>query len=735
MLSDELKTTIQRAYTQLLDRKQMQKRGGQKRMIAEIARTLASVETDEEGRRIGPEPGVCVVEAGTGTGKTLAYLVAALPVAQALEKKLVIATATVALQEQVLLKDIPDLLRNSDLKFTYALAKGRGRYLCLARLDSALRVDSSADAMRDLFNIQLYDPARVDRGLYENMLDALGKGEWQGDRDDWPEVLEEERWRTVAVEHGQCAGNKCSYFSTCCYFRSRENLQKADCIVANHDLVLSDLALGGGVILPHPGESIYVFDEAHQLPGKSISHFSHFIRIGSTGKWLDQLGGVLQRVAQELPAGRLPALLGEAGGYTQTLRAALQELLLLLQQYAVRAESASTRGDQSQYVFPAGLIDPELREPLYALGAEFNELAGRLGKVADQLKEFMELETGELDRQQAEQWFPLFGSAHIRAASAAECCRQFAQSDTPGQAPNARWLSFLDNSGEWGGSQRGADRNNDRNADRNTDRSNDGELMLSTSPVLAAVALEENLWDNCFGAVLTSATLTALGSFDFLAKRCGLPASTAYHRIASPFTYHEAAVLRIPRKGFDPSNAAAHTSAIATLLPDLLTAASGALVLFSSRRQLLDVLGLLPPAFRSKVLAQDDYSKQELLRLHKQAVDQGQGSVIFGLASLAEGIDLPGAWCTHVVIAKIPFPVPTDPVDATLGEWVKTQGGNPFQQISVPEAALRLIQASGRLLRQESDTGTITILDERLATRSYGKAILDSLPPYQREYF
>lgn len=141
----------------------------------------------------------------------------------------------------------------------------------------------------------------------------------------------------------------------------------------------------------------------------------------------------------------------------------------------------------------------------------------------------------------------------------------------------------------------------------------------------------------------------------------------------------------------------------------------------------------LPAAFREQILGQDDYPKQELLRLHREAVDKGVRSIIFGLASLAEGIDLPGDYCTHVVIAKIPFPVPNDPVDATLGEWVKSQGRNPFQELSIPEAALRLIQASGRLLRRESDSGTITILDERLLTRSYGRAILDSLPPYRRE--
>ena len=711
MLSEELKKTIQATYSLLLQRKQLQTRPGQKRMIAEIARTLAAVEMDAEGRRSSEQPGVCVVEAGTGTGKTLAYLVAALPVAKALDKKLIIATATVALQEQVMLKDIPDLLRNSEVQFTYALAKGRGRYLCLAKLDNALRSNSSSDAMRDLFKIEMIDPANVDRALYEKMLESLSQGDWEGDRDDWIEVIEEDRWRTVAVEAGQCIGNRCSYFSTCCYFKSRENLEKVDCIVANHDLVLSDLALGGGVILPDPQEAIYIFDEAHQLPGKSIAHFSHFVRLHGTGKWLEQLTGIATRLAQEIKQkGALATMLVQTADLALTLRGSLQETYLVLQQFADKAESASSRGEITQYVFVRGVVEASLCDILHKLYFEFHELWGKLVKIADGVKQCMEDEHGELDRQQAETWFPLFGSAQMRTEGAAGCCRSFAQPDAKGATPYARWLTFSEIGGEL-------------------------EITLSTSPVMAAASLQDYLWSECYAAVLTSATLTALGTFDFLAQRCGLPESTVYHRIASPFTYKEAATLRIPKSGFDPSDNMAHTQAIINLLPELLCEQSGALVLFSSRRQLQDVLAGVPPAFRQLVLSQDDFSKQELMRIHRQTVDRKQASIIFGLASMAEGIDLPGNYCTHVVIAKIPFPVPNDPVDSTLGEWVKAQGRNPFQEISIPEAALRLIQASGRLLRQESDTGTITILDERLITRSYGRAILDSLPPYQRVIF
>ena len=136
-----------------------------------------------------------------------------------------------------------------------------------------------------------------------------------------------------------------------------------------------------------------------------------------------------------------------------------------------------------------------------------------------------------------------------------------------------------------------------------------------------------------------------------------------------------------------------------------------------------------------KTLSQDDHSKQELIRLHRERVDKGQTSIIFGLASLTEGIDLPGDYCSHVIIAKIPFSVHNDPVEKTLGEWIKDQGKNPFSEISVPEASMRLIQASGRLLRTEEDTGTITILDQRLLNKFYGKGIVNSLPPYRLETF
>jgi ATP-dependent DNA helicase DinG len=146
-----------------------------------------------------------------------------------------------------------------------------------------------------------------------------------------------------------------------------------------------------------------------------------------------------------------------------------------------------------------------------------------------------------------------------------------------------------------------------------------------------------------------------------------------------------------------------------------------------------DVYEALDAEWQQRILMQDSLSKHELLLRHRERIDSGIGSVIFGLASFSEGVDLPGDYCRHVVIAKIPFAVPDEPVEAALAEWIEARGGNPFMEIAVPDAAVKLVQASGRLLRSESDSGEITLLDRRIVTKQYGRAILDSLPPFRRD--
>lgn len=231
--------------------------------------------------------------------------------------------------------------------------------------------------------------------------------------------------------------------------------------------------------------------------------------------------------------------------------------------------------------------------------------------------------------------------------------------------------------------------------------------------------------------MVTSATLTALGRFERLQERAGLANRYRYQRLPSPFDYSRA-VLSVPREAVDPADREGHERAIVDFV-EVLGEDEAVLMLFSSRAQLRGVEKALSRARRERVLAQDRLPKRELITRHRARVDAGEGSIIFGLASFAEGIDLPGDYLTHVVITRLPFSVPDDPVGATLAEWIESRGGNPFMRISVPDASIKLVQACGRLIRKEADQGRITLLDRRVLTRRYGRALLDALPPFVRE--
>jgi len=721
MLPEHVKQCIQSTYRQLLERQSLRPRAGQRQMIADIANSLSSIAPDNDSDGAAERadsvqepvpPPICVIEAGTGTGKTLAYLLGVLPLARHLERKVVISTATVALQEQIIHKDLPDLISNSDLEIRFTLAKGRGRYVCLSQLDLLLQDNASLSAMEELFGEVMERPSGDhDRALYQRMLERISAGEWQGDRDDWDGIVSDRDWAPATVEAGQCAGQKCSNFSRCCFYKAREDVQKADCIVANHDLVLVDLALGGGAILPAPEDTIYIFDEAHHLPAKANQHFAAVTRLRATVQWLDTVQRSISRFISERVL--------DGGGNAAVLQALLEELPDTIEQlsgaipaFEQLAESLTPDGreDEARHTFPLGIVDPERRALAADLALCFGRLEQRLGDLGTALRSAMEEADSLPARQLAERWFPPIGGMHNRADATQRLWLNFAREDVPGRAPWARWMNIVEQGGIL-------------------------DIQLACSPVLAADTLQEKLWQTCAGAVLTSATLSALGTFDVLAMRAGLPEHTVYHCIASPFNHAEAARFIVPRLGVDPGDNAAHTRAIVELLPKVINRNEASLMLFSSRRQMLEVLDGLDRQWREIILCQDDYQKAQLLAFHRERIDRGEPSVIFGLASFAEGVDLPGKYCEHVLIAKLPFAVPNDPIEGTLAEWLEAQGRNAFMTLSVPEAALRLVQASGRLLRSESDRGRITLFDERIVSRRYGRAIFDSLPPFAREIF
>jgi len=706
LLNEDLKAAIRQAYSAIIEGKSLTPRWGQRQMIAEIANTLARI--PGPGEPPSKVPAVCVIEAGTGTGKTIAYAVAAIPVARALNKRLVVATATIALQEQFVNKDLPDIRRHSGLDFSFALAKGRRRYVCLSKLDRVFGQGQGSGEMLPLYPEELGQPVTADAlPVYTAMIDALGKGQWDGDRDNWPENIAEDVWYGVTTDHSQCSGRRCPNIGQCSFFQARDALQNADIIVTNHDLTLSDLALGGGAILSAPEDSIYIFDEGHHLPDKALSHFSSFCRLHTTVQWLQESRKLLAQAAPELaplhalqrPLQRLPEKMDETAA---SLQVAEQAVAALFEDF-----ETDERRDDQQMRLAHGLVPPSLIPIATTLASQFQQLTQDLARMEALLEEALEDDFASLDKATIETWHINLGGLLGRAEGALGLWQEYAVTGEGELPPKARWITLLNSNGQFG-------------------------FDLRCSPILAADILQEYLWSRAAGVIVTSATMTALNSFERFILHSGAPREANYKIVASPFDYTKA-VFSVPAMDCDPGDVQAHTQTLIDQLPQLLDAKEGSLVLFSSRRQMLEVFQGVDSGLRERILMQGDYSKQEILKRHREAIDQGSGSVIFGLASFAEGVDLPGDYCRHVVIAKIPFAVPDSPLEAALAEWVEAQGRNAFMEISVPDAALRLVQASGRLLRTEQDTGRVTLMDRRVLTRRYGRAILDSLPPFRRE--
>ena len=711
MLSTELKSTIQGAYSRFLEAKGLKARYGQRLMIAEVAKALGSISTDEDNRRDG-DPAVVVVEAGTGTGKTVAYCLATIPLAKAAGKRLVIATATVALQEQVVHKDLPDILRNSGLNFSFALAKGRGRYLCLSKLDLLLQEGQAQSATAQLFAEEGFSIEVDERSqkLFTQMIEKLAGNHWDGDRGSWSEALEDPDWARLTTDHSQCTNRHCPNFQQCAFYKAREGMSKVDVIVTNHDMVLADLALGGGAVLPDPRDTLYVFDEGHHLPDKAIGHFAHFTRLRSTADWLEQTAKNLTKLLAQHPLpGDLGRLIEQVPELAREIKTQQQFMFSACEQLAdFRAGEDMQGRERPRHRFVGGLVPEHLREMAIELKKGFARLNDLFTRLTELLKKAMDGEVSiGIASHQAEEWYPLFGSLLTRAQGNWELWTAFSTEDPQDNPPMARWLSLAESGAQF-------------------------DIEVNASPILAAETLRRNLWNVAYGAVVTSATLTALGTFDRYRMRAGLPKGAVTTVAPSPFQHADAGVLRVPDLRADPRDSAAHTAAIIRELPGLVEGSRGTLVLFSSRKQMQEVFDGLEREWRKRVFIQGNLSKQETLNKHKARVDSGEASVLFGLASFAEGVDLPGAYCEHVVIAKIPFAVPDDPVEAALSEWIEARGGNPFMELAVPDASLRLVQACGRLLRTEEDRGTITLLDRRVVTQRYGKAILNALPPFRR---
>lgn len=695
MLSTESKERIQALYRECVQQLGLKPRYGQRLMIAEIAKSLGAIAQDEKGNRCN-DAGIAVVEAGTGTGKTLAYLLAALPLAIEKEKKLLVSTATVALQEQILDKDLPSLKSTLSMPFNFALAKGRGRYLCLLKLDKALQHLSGLLASIDLFE---QTPEEKDRELFERLLKDYAAGAWDGDRDRLVDDMDDSQWQHLTATHRECSGRRCAHYNNCAFYKARAAVEEADVIVANHDLVLSDLSLGGGAILPAPERTIYVFDEGHHLAEKALNHFRLEVGVRAQRQWLQQLEkGLQQFVTQVGMPASLAGQLTRAPEQIDELQQGLSLLWPLLQELLA---------DQERLRFTQGLVPDALRIMLEALRAPLALLQACLSSLTELLQKSLDPKAeGEVSRTLAESWQPPMGLFLARAEQLSETLSWFCVLEKEGELPVARWLSTV----FFGDGQ---------------------DIRLSASPIAVADQLRQDLWWRCYGAVVTSATLMALNSFSKLSFETGLPAWANYQSVPSPFHYAELGELEVVSSLCDP-NHEAFQGQIEDWLKEQVNLEQGTLVLFSSRAQLEATRDAVLKDWFDLLLCQGFLPKAEIVRRHKERIDAGLGSLVFGLASFAEGIDLPGDYLRHVVIVKVPFAVPDDPIQAAVSEWLESRGRNPFMELTLPAASIRLIQACGRLIRTETDRGRISILDNRLTSKRYGQLLLNSLPPFKR---
>ena len=695
MLSDTSKDAIRTAYARLKDGLPgFRPRASQGRMIAEAAKAFA---------RSG---GVAVIEAPTGTGKSMAYLIAGVELARFQKKKLLIATATVALQEQLVQRDIPLYLRLNGIEAKVALAKGRGRYLCPRNLAMAT---ASADSGGQLglagFDADLAlwskPPQPRDRQALAGLRRAFDHHEWNGDMDGAPETVGDLLRPMVTTSAGGCTGRKCAHFMLCPFFAARRAVDDAEIIVANQDLVLADLTMPGedegwgGVILPRPDETLYIFDEGHHLAAKAIDRGAAEVHMSATVRQLSRLGRQVHAAYSLTDKERLGKLgLDQGDEKLQQLSDTLEEL--------------------EKEIRLGWLPDPAETEPMYRgslgqLPEPWTEHARALSQLTGEVQRWLsavrravvELTDGGPTQEALAREL---GIALERLGKQAATWRAWSSGDADDAPPLARWVTL-------GGDQ---------------------QLVCHASAVSAGGLLRSVLWGNASGVLMTSATLSAGGNFRGFADAVGLPDDAVCLSLPSPFDLAAQARLEVPAMRTLPDAREAHAGEISEWLAANLDWDAGNLVLFTSRQKLDRVLQKLPIAQVRKVRAQGSLGKSQLVAEHCADIEAGKGSTLFGLASFGEGLDLPGKLCETVVITQLPFAVPTDPVGATYAEWLESRGRNPFIEVSIPEATRLLTQYCGRLIRNETDRGRIVLLDRRVVTKRYGSGMLKALPPFQR---
>ncbi len=653
--------------------------------------------------------GVGLLEAGTGVGKSFAYLVPAIRWALENAERTVVSTNTINLQEQLIGKDLPLLARafaSQGEHPTFALLKGWHNYLCLARLELARGGQMSLVEDQWLGEVE--------------RISAWAERTSDGSLSDLADQPPSEVWDEVSAEPDLCPRLKCPHFERCFLFAARRRAADADILVVNHHLLASDLAVRraqenwqDAAVLP-PYRRL-ILDEGHHLEDTAAQHLG--AQVTSWG--VVRLLGRLERNGR----GLLPTLLSELAQADDLLNNASVDLLrtdLLPAVADARRRYATVFGLLADHLMSMQamqfrLTDEFANDPVWeaGLGVGLDDLVRvltRLGEGVELVADRLEL-SEEPDRRSQ-----LVGELRgvVRRLQTASDGLLLTLRPQPG-APVVRWIE-----------RRGT--------------KPQGELPfpigLAAVPLDLAPVLKESLFDRIETVVVTSATLAAGGDFRFYKDRVGLslpPTRMRYEEVLpSPFDFAEQCLFAVPSDLADPrADQVAHDRGLVTVILELAQASDGGMfVLFTSHAALRRVTGAVRPAIAGRwpLLVQGEGPRDLLLRRFREA----GSAILLGTDSFWEGVDVPGRSLRVLVLAKLPFKVPTEPLTAARLERLEADGKDGFTHYLVPQAALKLKQGFGRLIRTTTDVGVVVLMDHRIVTKRYGERLLASLPPARR---
>ncbi|HTZ51215.1 MAG TPA: helicase C-terminal domain-containing protein [Spirochaetia bacterium] len=697
-----------------------EERESQTRMLRQVARAF---NRDE----------ICAAEAGTGVGKSLAYLVPAVAWAVQNGERVIVSTNTINLQQQLMEKDIPLAKKVLGQDPKVVLVKGRGNYLCLHRLNEALE----------------------EMGLFEEQdPELLSIREWArttetGSRTDLSFYPTDEGWSRVCSEADTCLGLRCTHREGCFILKARREASSARILIANHHLLFADLALrleGSGfddpAVLP-PFRRV-VFDEAHNVEKAATSFFS---QASSRFTILRHLNRLYRRRKGRV-TGHLPALLRGMGRSTHA-----RKLPGLVQAVADRASELDrvlldVLGDE-----PSVLLDPpglsRLRDQC---GAEMGNVVIAIRELADAGADLLESREGAGEAGAATTAIAEDGGAPGepgkegveldcrlqlgRLSAIADMIDRFRMGEAGEN--DIFWMERVRSSRRGRGDQgQGTSAGLPGEQDDTRD-----SVKLTITPLDVGPLMREAVYEPLKTVVFTSATLTVAGDFSFWAGRIGLGRSAASSSPASdrepvlktfpsPFDYREHVLLGVPTDAPAP-DAPGHREFLSRFLARSLEASrGGGLVLFTSYALLKEMYAAVQPALAAtgiRLMRQGDSDRARLL----DAFRAERSSVLFATDSFWEGVDAPGDTLRIVVVTRLPFRVPSEPVLRARMTSIEERGGNPFGELSLPDAVVRMRQGFGRLMRRHDDSGVVLILDPRVVTKSYGSVFLESLPDARR---